>query len=64
MLSVGAQWGFGCGNATAANHDFTLPELQAAGWALGSTVADVGELTAQDVVAMAARLLGMVGEGG
>ena len=57
--TVNASWAMGCGNATAESHTFTLPELQAHGWALGSTVGDVAALSAAEVVGWATALLGL-----
>ena len=52
-------WGFGCGNGTSPNHRFVMEELQKHGWELGSTVQDSKVLTADGIIDLAKKLLGM-----
>ena len=52
-------WSFGCGNATAADHRFTMEELNAAGQAKGSVVNQANGLTVAMLEAKVRKKLGL-----
>ena len=49
---MNGQWSLSCGNATSNTHTFTLPEMQAHGRCLETSVKNVAGLTAKALAAM------------
>ena len=55
----GGEWQWQCGDGSGAAHNFTLAEMQANGWELGSSVSDIAVLDAHSIIAMAREALEM-----
>jgi len=56
-FTLDGDWFFYCGNATAKNHRFTLPEMQRGGWALGTSVELQEKFTLDNIELLARRLI-------
>ena len=50
-------WGFGCGNGISDNHWFTMDEMQMHGWELGSVIRDIDDLSGDDIINLAKKML-------